>query len=578
MSKALIQVLDPDGKFRGRLRSSEIPTQTWASGKSAGDSNADVMACDGDPLTGTWLLFTRAADNGTVVSCREHTPAQALAWFLANSAPPPEQLVIRARRFRADWVAVRRVPEAMAILTAQVRQEAGNADTVSQPVSDDDVAALMRLGLIAPDAPSPRPTDLAQAMDLGQLGNWLDAQVMSIDDWLKQNLGVQVTPNECPTGPTTLSVTRDWIKSWEIWRKKAHAYSDPSSVRQYANSLAVATQAVIPVLRRFGEPTDDAARFVIGLHGATPHRATRMDLTAWAIQRQVVRIGHYISCGALSGAEDLRERRDEWDCLLAEFATEKARRDFKEAFDDDLARPRDGARHVDLLNAARDRRERERIEMPLDEILAKPIADLRSRCRRWKELTEHGLRFYSHNNGRLDGTETINFASIVTGHRRYGDGKTLPSELVWATETKAATASLHAIANACGLTATDRLPISRLVHLLDQLLEGAEVDIREAVKQVEVLVTHAEADEHVTRQRVTFDDAVRGRPDLGLPTTPKSTLQRWIRNPATASDLGANPEGKFVNQMLYVDMLMTLQARRPKQREQPQRKPRDRQR
>ena len=570
MSKAKIQVLDPDGKFRGRLRSSKIPTPSWTSGEAAGGPNADVMACDGDPLTGTWLLFARAADNSTVLSCREHTPAQALAWFIANAVQPPAQLVVGARRYWADWLEVRNDPDNFAAITA-----VAHGRTTSD-LDTDVLQHLQRLGLITSGASS-KVSTYAEDMGMPKLGQWIDEQVSTIAEWLKQNLGIRVVPSDAPQDKTIHTMATRWFAARERWRSTAPARYQDSNRSADAAELTAATQLVVPVLRRFGMPADAAERLILGL-GLDPSRTPKMDRAAQSTQRQLERVLHYISCGALSGAEDLRERRDEWDCQLAEFATEKARRDFKEAFDDDLARPRDDERYVHLLNAARDRRDREQIEIPLDAILAKPVVDHRSGCRRWKDLADHGLRFYSHNNGRPNRVETIGFGDIVAGNRRYGNGKTLPTEILWATEMKAATASLHAIANAAGLTATDRLPISKLVQLLDQILEGEEVDIRAAVKQVEVLVTHAQADEHVTRQRVTFEDALRGRPDLGLSPTPKSTLQRWIRNPTTASDLGANPKGKFVSQMLYVDMLMTLQARRPKNRAKPQRKPRDRHR
>jgi hypothetical protein len=70
--------------------------------------------------------------------------------------------------------------------------------------------------------------------------------------------------------------------------------------------------------------------------------------------------------------------------------------------------------------------------------------------------------------------------------------------------------------------------------------------------------------------RVSYHDAIKGRPDLNLPRTPKTTLVRWIQAPQSASDLGVNPEGKVNAQMPLVDALLRLHAQRKTRRRPPQ--------
>ena len=493
MSKAKIQVIDSDGTFRRRLRSAKIPSASWSPSPAADGSPPEVMACDGGPSNGSWLLFTRSASNAKPNECREQTPAQALAWFLDNALHPPEPLVIRARRYWADWQAVRNAPEAMAALTALAQPEANAGDTTSQPPSDEDLSTLRRLGLITGDATSPPCiTELVRELGIARLSNWMDAQVMRVAEWLKQNVGLQVAPNTDPSGPTTFSITRRWLKSWDLWRTEAHPFSQPPDVRQVAEDLAAATKAMLPVIRRFGEPVEAAERLIIGLEGATPHRTPRMDQAAWSIQRQIIRIDHYISCGALSGDEDLCERRAEWDSLLAEFATEKARRDFKEAFDDDLARPRDDARYVHLLNAARDRRDRERIEIPLDEILAKPVVDHRSRCRRWKDLADHGLRFYLRRSAGDPGVDLIDFDEVVSANACYPSSACDAPQLRWAREMIAATQALRHMAADGGMSVDTQVAFASLERDLERVLAGEAVDIRSNMEKVRVLHTAIE--------------------------------------------------------------------------------------
>lgn len=71
-------------------------------------------------------------------------------------------------------------------------------------------------------------------------------------------------------------------------------------------------------------------------------------------------------------------------------------------------------------------------------------------------------------------------------------------------------------------------------------------------------------------KRVTFADAVAGRPDLNLPRTPKTTLVRWIKAPQSATDLDVNPKGKVNAQTPLVDGLLRLQAQKKTRRRPPQ--------
>lgn len=463
MSKVKIQILDPDGKFRGRQRSSKIPSPSWALRNEAVGPHDEVMACDGDPLAGTWLLFALEDSDGKALSCREQTPAQALAWFLTNGVEPPDHLIVRARRYWADWMHVRNVPEATAAFTALAQPKANAGGTASPPSSDDELATLRRLGLIScDDTLPPRATELVREMGLGQLSKWMDAQVMNIADWLKQNVGFQVAPNTDASGPTTFSITNGWLQSWDVWVTKSDWSSEPSSVEQHANALAAATKAALPVLRRFGEPTDAAERLIMGLEGATPNRTQRMDQTAAIVKHQMIDIGGHISCGALSGDEDLRERRAEWQDLLSEFKTQEARDAFQRAFDADLARPRDAVHHTQLLDLARDRRQLEERTIPLDAILATPVTDAASQCQRWQALVAYGRRF-----GAMAG------ASL---------------RITWAGELKRATEALHPHAEAIGLSADACLSISALEHQIDRLLAGEELDLRPVIEDAQPLV------------------------------------------------------------------------------------------
>ena len=70
--------------------------------------------------------------------------------------------------------------------------------------------------------------------------------------------------------------------------------------------------------------------------------------------------------------------------------------------------------------------------------------------------------------------------------------------------------------------------------------------------------------------RVSYHDAIEGRPDLNLPRTARNTLVAWCRNPQTAADLGVNPKGKVAAQQPLVEGLLRLHAQKSTKRQPPQ--------
>lgn len=615
MSKVKIQVLDPDGKFRGRQRSSKIPNPSWALRNEAVGPHDEVMACDGDPLAGTWLLFSLEADHGKALSCREQTPAQALAWFLQHHVVPPPDLVRRARRFWADWTHLRNTPEARTLLSSIVEQPGDNSSTQA---SGDDVAVMHRLGLLRAGSSTPRASEWLMEMGASSLESWLDAQVEQVSTWLTRNVGFAVPPLD-PSNASRSSITalhHAWETAAEAWqcfiyvfrdggpdrvlevsipaepalspvRGHLFAFGSPpdlhlvaslfsypgaKDLRRASESLARVSREVVSVLQRFGEPVDAAERLIKGLSANQPVPTLGLHNALWSVRRALIRVSSFVGNGSLTGDEDQRERVAEWQHRLDEFQTPEARATFQEAVDFDLSHPRNAERYVGMLNAARDLQAREPNEIQLTAILAKPVTDAASQCQRWQALVDYGRRF-SLNDGRPNGVESVNFHTLVGAEKSYGPSPRPRLELRWANELKHATEALHALAHEADVDSSDRLAISELDHRLEQVLDGQEVDLRHAIDRVRILVVHIEAQESLLaaaeEPTVSFADAVLGRSDLGLPPTPKTTLQRWIRNPASAADLGVNAKGRFVIQMIKVSALRKLQDNRPRSRRPP---------
>ena len=80
------------------------------------------------------------------------------------------------------------------------------------------------------------------------------------------------------------------------------------------------------------------------------------------------------------------------------------------------------------------------------------------------------------------------------------------------------------------------------------------------------------ADHPPAALRVSYHEALRGRPDLGLPRTAKTTLRTWCQDPQAAADLGVNPKGKVAAQRPLVDGLIRMHAQKSTRRQPPQKR------
>jgi hypothetical protein len=117
--------------------------------------------------------------------------------------------------------------------------------------------------------------------------------------------------------------------------------------------------------------------------------------------------------------------------------------------------------------------------------------------------------------------------------------------------------------------AADKATLATLLCDLDRALRQERVDVRQSLRAAEAAVYRLQAmgvDVPAQEQRVSYQDAIDGRSDLGLPPTAKSTLRRWIQNPQAASDLGVNSKGAIIAQEPLVSGLIKrheIQKHRP---------------
>ena len=111
----------------------------------------------------------------------------------------------------------------------------------------------------------------------------------------------------------------------------------------------------------------------------------------------------------------------------------------------------------------------------------------------------------------------------------------------------------------------------RQEHALQEIVQSVD---REYGKALQLLAARQPA--AMRDDRVTYKEALAGRPDLGLPRTPKTTLRRWCQDPQAASDLGVNPKGKVSAQQPLVSGLLQLHAQKSSKRKPPQQRPKQR--
>lgn len=72
--------------------------------------------------------------------------------------------------------------------------------------------------------------------------------------------------------------------------------------------------------------------------------------------------------------------------------------------------------------------------------------------------------------------------------------------------------------------------------------------------------------------RISYHDVIDGRPDLGLPRTPKTTYRTWCRDPQAAADLDVNPRGKVAAQQPLLSGLLRMHGQKAANRRPPGRK------
>lgn len=211
-----------------------------------------------------------------------------------------------------------------------------------------------------------------------------------------------------------------------------------------------------------------------------------------------------------------------------------------------------------ILDALRNRERHDKAMAELRSLLADKGASAASACQRWRNLIQWGLRMFARE-ARL-GREVVRFADAARAETLHGkkDSPQSPA-LLWAQATRAATNTLLPVARSAGFDAAGTKPIHALSRALDAAMRGKEVDLESPVADVDMIVAEITS-QNANPERVSFSDAVNGRPEHQLPPTAKETLVRWIQNPRTAASLGVDPKGVVDAQMPFIEGLLRLQA------------------
>ena len=248
-----------------------------------------------------------------------------------------------------------------------------------------------------------------------------------------------------------------------------------------AECLARAAPALLPILRRFGQPVEHAKALMRGLKKA-PHLPSPAQLdAALRLRNQLVGVDDLISNGALSGEEDQRERRAHWDDEIANLKPTTDREAVEKALAGLLSSPRDPRRELAFLNGLRAREASDKEGAELQEIIDRDQSTPRGRYERWRELMKLGLVRYAR-----DGK--CHFRTSHTGRFYAAPGDPLPHDVRWATEMRAATDALHGPASDAEFPPIALQPIHELEMGLGEALDGHAVDLMAAFKAVNLIV------------------------------------------------------------------------------------------
>ena len=247
-----------------------------------------------------------------------------------------------------------------------------------------------------------------------------------------------------------------------------------------ATRLAVATSALLPILGRFQESTQHAGALLRSLE-AIPPLPTRADYEAagW-LARQLVHVDDRIWKSALSGEEDQRERRAFWDDRLARLKPTTDREAVAKEVDKLLQSPRNPDGELAFLNGLSEREAWDEEGARLQEIIDRDQSTPRGRYERWRELMELGLVRYAR-----DGK--CHFKTSAAQRFYDGPDDSLPHDMRWATEMRAATEALHTPASDA-FPATALQPIHELEMGLGEAIDGHAVDLATAFKAVNLIV------------------------------------------------------------------------------------------
>lgn len=243
-----------------------------------------------------------------------------------------------------------------------------------------------------------------------------------------------------------------------------------------ALALASATEAVQPALNRHRIDLQPSEGLIMALRDNSRMPSLADDHASWVVQRQLEDVDNRISNGALTGAEDMRERRAFWDHALLDFKDPARLERMAKTVDAILATPRIPTRELELLNLFQRERQEEDLFALLDPIVQDAGSSAVVVCRRWRNLLAYGVRFFaSHGPG---GEETIHFE---------GEG---PRSVArhWANHMLATTHELRPLAQSVAFTAGDRLPINRMTLALTRILDGVATDIKTPSEAVQPIV------------------------------------------------------------------------------------------
>lgn len=343
MGNVRIKVFGADGRYRGGFHRDDVAAPYRWTGRTQANLS-EVMVCDGDPSSGSWLLLQYvlprciegAGDENNPVDtasrCCERTVPQALLWFTSQDFGPPPALVERARRFAVDWSVFRSSAVAIALLEQFSHRQFTPCDHPAiRGNRDEQLELFERLGLTGLSSGQPARlfvTSLVADVGVRDFVDWMDRHVNAAAPFLSipaPDPATAATYVRYPLRPTEwyalaehVERAYDLMASYSGLLRHPHTFELDTDIEWSIWQIEVVMRRWFPPALVSGDPLIEKVHRLIGSHGEVKQIIDEADCRASRTQclRSMAEKAHSRDTSSLEVLAICREDLRVWRSLL----------------------------------------------------------------------------------------------------------------------------------------------------------------------------------------------------------------------------------------------------------------------